>query len=200
MVTVGLAVLAVIAVAFVVTRGRGFGQQRKSFDPSLLPRDPLTDVPTRSGLTLVLEDAVERAATADQQVGLMIVGLDGFRAVNDIWGHAAGDEVLRITAERLRAFASRPAGVARVAGDEFALIVEGEAPARMRQLADQIRAALCEPFEVEGSTIDARRQRSARRSTRSTRKARSSSSAPPTARCRRPRRWGATRSPSSTPR
>ncbi len=93
MVTVGLAVLAVIAVAFVVTRGTGFGgRQRKTFDPSTLPRDPLTDVPTRSGLTAALEDAVERAAEADQQVGLMIVGLDGFRAVNDIWGHAAGDD------------------------------------------------------------------------------------------------------------
>jgi hypothetical protein len=39
MVTVGLAVLAVIAVVFVVTRGRGFGQPKKAFDPSLLPRD-----------------------------------------------------------------------------------------------------------------------------------------------------------------
>ncbi len=153
MVTVGLAVLAVIAVAFVVTRGHGFGHHKKTFDPSMLPRDPLTDVPTRSGLTLFLEDAVERAATHDQQVGLMILGLDGFRAVNDIWGHAAGDEVLKITAERLKTFASGPGSVARVAGDEFALVVEGDANNSMRQLADRIRATLGEPYEIEGSTI-----------------------------------------------
>lgn len=152
MVTVGLAVLAVIAVAFVVTRGHGFGH-RRAFDPATLPRDPLTDVPTRSGLTAYLEDAVERAATADQQIGLMIIGLDGFRSVNDIWGHAVGDEVLRLTAERLKTIGNRPGQVARVAGDEFALVVEGEAAGEMRELADRIRATLSEPFEVEGSTI-----------------------------------------------
>ena len=153
MVTVGLAVLAVIAVAFLVTRGRGFANQKKTFDPTTLPRDPLTDVPTRSGLAAYLEDAVERATAADHQVGLMIIGLDGFGAVNDIWGHAVGDEVLRITAERLRTFGSGPAAVARVAGDEFALVVEGEATHEMRQIADRIRTTLAEPFEVEGSSI-----------------------------------------------
>ena len=127
MVTVGLAVLAVICVAFVVTRGRGFAHSKKPFDPNLLPRDTLTDVPTRSGVALVLDDAIEHAAASDRLVGLMILGLDNFRMVNDIWGHAAGDEVLKLTAERLKKFVSGPGRVARVAGDEFAVIVEGEA-------------------------------------------------------------------------
>jgi len=153
MVTVGLAVLAVITVAFIVTRGRGFGQQKKPFDPSTLPRDPLTDLPTRSGLADCLEDAVERAAAADHQIGLMIIGLDGFRAVNEIWGHAVGDAVLRITSVRLKTFASGPAALARIDGDEFALIVEGEATSEMRRLADKIRTELSKPFEVEGSSI-----------------------------------------------
>ena len=153
MVTVGLAVLAVIAVAFVVTRGHGFGQNRKAFDPTTLPRDPVTDVPTRSGLTAYLDDAVERAASSDQQVGLMIIGLDGFRAVNDIWGHAVGDEVLRLTAERLKTIGHNPGQVARIAGDEFALVIEGEAAGDIRQFADKVRALLNEPFEVNGSTI-----------------------------------------------
>ncbi len=153
MVTVGLAVLAVILVAFVVTRGTGLGRQNKTFDPRTLPRDPLTDVPTRSGLTATLEDAVERAAESDQQVALMIVGLDGFRAVNDIWGHAAGDEVLQTAAERLRPFSSGPVGVARVAGDEFAVIIEGEATQALHKIANDIRAAIGEPFEVEGTAI-----------------------------------------------
>ena len=153
MVTVGLAVLAVITVAFIVTRGRGFGQQKKPFDPSTLPRDPLTDLPTRSGLADCLEDAVERAAATDHQIGLMIIGLDGFRAVNEIWGHAVGDAVLRIAAERLKTFASGPAALARIAGDEFALIIEGEATSEMRRIADKIRTELSKPFEVEGSSI-----------------------------------------------
>jgi diguanylate cyclase (GGDEF)-like protein len=102
----------------------------------------------------VLEHAVGEAKESDRQVGLMIIGLDGFRAVNDIWGHAAGDEVLRLAAERLRPFASGPAGVARVAGDEFAVIIEGDATHSMRQVADGIRAAIGKPFEVEGSAIE----------------------------------------------
>ena len=100
-----------------------------------------------------LDDAVERAAVSDQQIGLMIVGLDGFRAVNDIWGHAVGDEVLRLTAERLKTIGHDPGQVARVAGDEFALVIEGEAAGDMRQLADKVRALLNEPFEVDGSSI-----------------------------------------------
>ena len=153
MVTVGLAVLAVIAVAFVVTRGHGFGNNRKVFDPNALPRDPVTDVPTRSGLTAYLDDAIERATTSDQQVALMIIGLDGFRAVNDIWGHAVGDEVLRLTAERLKTIGTNPGQVARIAGDEFALVSEGEAAGEIRPLADKVRALLNEPFEVNGTSI-----------------------------------------------
>lgn len=153
MVTVGLAVLAVISVVFVVTRGAGFGRQQGAFDASMLPRDPLTDVPTRSGLTAALEDAVARAAEADQQVGLMIVGLDGFRSVNDIWGHIAGDAVLQEAAERLRPLASGPVGVARVAGDEFAVIIEGDDTQSMHKIADGIREVIGKPFEIDGSSI-----------------------------------------------
>ena len=153
MVTVGLAVLAVIAVAFVVTRGSNFGRGQKAFDPRKLPRDLLTDVPSRSGLPAALADAVERASESDQQVGLMIVGLDGFRAVNDIWGHATGDRVLRIAVDRLRALAGGPIGVVRVAGDEFAVIIEGDDTSAMNQTSEKIRAAIAEPFEIEGSSI-----------------------------------------------
>ena len=126
--TVGLAVLAVIAVAFVVTRGRGFSQQRKAFDPSMLPRDPLTDVPTRSGLAMALDDAVERAAASDQQVGLMIIGL---RRIPRRQRHLGTRGRRRGAADHSRAAEAPspadPAGVARIAGDEFALIVEGDA-------------------------------------------------------------------------
>ncbi len=152
MVTVGLAVLAVIAVAFVVTRGHGF-RERKIFDPNSVAHDPLTEAPTRAGFVEILNDALERAAEADQQVLLMVVDLDRFRGVNGIWGHQMGDKVLRMAAERLRPFATPPAGLARVSGDEFAVIVEGEATHSMRQLAHQIRNAISAPFEIDGASI-----------------------------------------------
>jgi diguanylate cyclase (GGDEF)-like protein len=152
MVTVGLAVLAVIAVAFVVTRGRGF-RDRKVFNPNAITRDALTDAPTRAGFLEVLDDAVGRAAERDQQVLVMIIDLDRFRSVNGIWGHHAGDEVLKMVADRLRPFTTAPAGLGRIAGDEFALIVEGDATHSMRQLADRVRDAISTPFEVDGASI-----------------------------------------------
>ncbi len=152
MVTVGLAVLAVIAVAFVVTRGRGF-RDRKAFNPDAIARDALTDATTRAGFLAVLDDAVARAAEHDQQVLVMIVDLDRFRSVSGIWGHHAGDEVLKMVSDRLRPFVTAPAGLGRIAGDEFALIVEGEATHSMRQLADRVRDAISAPFEVDGASI-----------------------------------------------
>ena len=153
MMTVGLAVLAVIAIAFAVTRGRGFAREQKVFDPAALPRDPLTDVPTRRGFREAIAHAVEQARVADRQVGLLVVDLDRFRGVNDIWGHAVGDDVLRLVAERLRAFAPELGNLARIAGDEFALIVGDDDTHAMRQLADKIHLALGAPFAIAGSSI-----------------------------------------------
>jgi diguanylate cyclase (GGDEF)-like protein len=152
MVTVGLAVLAVITVALVVTRGRGF-REPKVFDPTSVERDLLTGVPGRAGFGEILNDAVERAAEADQQVLLMIVDLDRFRSVNGIWGHRVGDEVLKMVAERLQAFASGPAGVGRISGDEFALIVEGDLAPSAQHVADKIRGVIGAPFDVDGASI-----------------------------------------------
>ena len=153
MVTIGLAALAIIAITLVVTRGRGVARDRRAFNPAILPRDPLTDLPTRRGFREALDDAVEQAAKADRQIGLMVIGLDGFRSVNDVWGHAAGDEVLRGVADRLRRFASAPAGIARIAGDEFAIIVSNEGTHSMRQLAGRIQDAIRAPYQVSGRSI-----------------------------------------------
>lgn len=152
-VSIGLAVLTVIGVALAVTRGRGFAREHKVFDPASLPRDALTGVPTRQGLMQALEDVVERTKASDGQFHLLIVDLEGFRAVNDIWGLGVGDEVLTIAAERLSTFATGPAGIARISGDEFALIVEGEATESTRRLTERIREAMSAPFEVGGSSI-----------------------------------------------
>jgi diguanylate cyclase (GGDEF)-like protein len=116
-------------------------------------RDTLTDVPERSGFSEILNDAVERAAEADLQVLLMIIDLDRFRSVNGIWGHHVGDKVLKMAAERLRSFATTPAGIGRISGDEFALIIEGDLAPSARQVADKIRSAISAPFEVDGASI-----------------------------------------------
>ena len=114
MVAVGLAVLGVIAV--LAARGRGLKGGREALNTSAMKQDPLTGLPARQGFAVALADAVQRAAQADAQIGLMIVDIDHFRTVNDVWGHSAGDDVLKTAAERLRAFVENPAGLARISG------------------------------------------------------------------------------------
>jgi len=154
-VVVCLAVLAIVAVAFAVTRGRGFGHDRRAFDPRSLPRDPLTGLVTREGFRAALADSVARATAAENQVGLIIVDLQGLRAVNDVWGHAAGDQVLKTAADRLRPFAADPAALGRIAGADFALIVPSEANAHsLRPMAGRIREALEAPYQVGASSVE----------------------------------------------
>jgi diguanylate cyclase (GGDEF)-like protein len=150
-VVIGLAVLATLALMAAVTHSR---RRKKAFDPAAMPRDPLTGLPTRTGFSEALADAVARARKADHQIGLLIVELDDFGKVNEVWGHAAGDAVLKGTAERLGRFAEAPASLARISGDAFALVVERDATSHsLRHLAENIREALLEPHAVGASSI-----------------------------------------------
>jgi diguanylate cyclase (GGDEF)-like protein len=151
MVAVGLAVLAVIALLAAM---RALADDRRTFHRSSLTRDSLTTLLTRRGFEAALAEAVHRATELDAQVGLLIVDIDQFRTVNDVWGHSVGDQVLKTAAERLRSFAAVPAALARISGDNFALIVEPDATSHsLRSLADRIRAALGEPYQIGESSI-----------------------------------------------
>ncbi|UZK71097.1 EAL domain-containing protein [Sphingomonas sp. S1-29] len=85
--------------------------------------DSLTELPNRKFAADELERALERAAAASVSVGVIVVDVDSFKAINDTLGHAAGDAVLRTVAKRLQANAPADATVARLGGDEFAVIL-----------------------------------------------------------------------------
>jgi diguanylate cyclase (GGDEF)-like protein/PAS domain S-box-containing protein len=108
--------------------------------------DPLTGLPNRTLLLDRLEQAV-RAVQRDQGgVAVLFLDLDGFKDVNDQYGHAAGDEVLIEVARRLRA-AVRPADtVARLGGDVFAGVAEGLPAPDALSLAERVREALAPPI------------------------------------------------------
>jgi len=116
--------------------------------------DDLTGLPNRRQFLLHLERAAERAIRQDASVCIAFLDLDGFKAVNDRYGHDAGDEVLRRTASRIECCVRREDVAARLAGDEFAVILEGS---RDRAVVDQIiarlRERLCEPMEVGERTV-----------------------------------------------
>jgi diguanylate cyclase (GGDEF)-like protein len=100
--------------------------------------------------------ARSKAANTRRRYAVIALGLDGVSAVNESFGHAAGDELLRLVAQRLLITAGPSATVARLWGDEFAVLVENlrsidEATA----VADRLRRALGAPFDVDGLDLSA---------------------------------------------
>ena len=89
---------------------------RREAAPNAL-NDPLTGLPTRQLFDGLLAQAVRAAETRDERLALLLVNLDGFKPINQAFGHLGGDQVLREVAARLRALSS-PHMTARMAGDE----------------------------------------------------------------------------------
>lgn len=116
--------------------------------------DPLTGLPNRALLLDRLSTALRRASRIGGSVAILFCDLDGFKQVNDTYGHAAGDLALVEVAQRLEA-ACRPLDtVARMGGDEFVVLAEGiDAPDAAQRLADRIRVALAEPVMAGGARV-----------------------------------------------
>lgn len=117
--------------------------------------DTLTGLPNRQLLEDRLERAIAQAARRHAQVALLFVDLDRFKPVNDVYGHAVGDELLRQVGRRLRNMLRDEDTVARLGGDEFVAVMPdlhgSEAPERA---AEKIIAVLSEPFRVGTHILD----------------------------------------------
>ncbi|MFJ3106797.1 diguanylate cyclase domain-containing protein [Streptomyces sp. NPDC086835] len=114
--------------------------------------DALTGLPNRALFTDRVAHALrKRTAAAAAPPAVLFVDLDGFKAVNDGAGHAAGDALLVQAARRLQASVRAGDTVARFGGDEFAALLESEAgtcPARVRDAAERLLAALMKPYRI----------------------------------------------------
>ncbi|GAB3456139.1 EAL domain-containing protein [Kineococcus endophyticus] len=114
--------------------------------------DGLTGLPNRRSLF----ESFSAAADAGATCGLVLLGLDGLKAVNDRLGHSAGDDVVRRTAERLLQVAGADAVVARLDGDEFAVLVTGQERSvgqAVAVLGDRCVRAVREPLAVGGRSV-----------------------------------------------
>jgi diguanylate cyclase len=125
--------------------------------------DPLTELPNRVLFEDRLAHAVARSERAHDRVAgrhqeklaVLFIDLDGFKPVNDSYGHGVGDVVLKQAADRLRRSARDSDTVARVGGDEFLLLMEGGVTeADCATLARRTISALRQPFELEGRRIE----------------------------------------------
>jgi len=116
--------------------------------------DALTGLPNRNSLAARLEHAIVRANRSGDRLALLFIDLDRFKKVNDTLGHAAGDEVLRQTAARIRACVREVDTVARLGGDEFVVLLETDVrPDTPGIIGERIRAAFDSPFAWKGLEV-----------------------------------------------
>ena len=124
--------------------------------------DPLTGLPNR----MLFEDRLlhamqrydrdddSRARREPRKVAVLFVDLDGFKPINDMLGHAVGDEVLKEAARRLRTTTRDSDTVARIGGDEFVLLAEDVSDvADCASLANRVIQVLAQPLEIQGHQV-----------------------------------------------
>ena len=112
--------------------------------------DTLTDLPNRNLFQRTLTKALNAAST--DQLAIFCLDLDGFKAVNDMFGHPIGDELLRQVASRLQLSVGDQGMVARLGGDEFAIVQRGQMqPDGANALAQTVTEALSAPFDLCGN-------------------------------------------------
>ncbi|WP_432571887.1 putative bifunctional diguanylate cyclase/phosphodiesterase [Kineococcus sp. SYSU DK005] len=149
----GLALGVVLALLLVRAVSAVDGQARaRAVLQHRAGHDALTGLPNRQEVERVLGErlAARRApGTADW---LLYVDLDGFKRVNDTWGHACGDQLLRAVAGRLRAVLPPPAVVGRLSGDEFVVLATTAAGA-VEDLARRVLAVVEEPVRLDVAEV-----------------------------------------------
>lgn len=114
--------------------------------------DTVTGLANRALLRDRIETALARRGRERADVAVLFCDLDGFKLVNDTIGHEAGDEVLRIAAERFSHSVRPTDTLARIGGDEFAVLVEstGDLPTEADTIARRLLAAMAQPVEIRG--------------------------------------------------
>ncbi len=145
--------------------GRVNGFLAMTFDVSELHRtqrqlellarvDTLTGLPNRRQFDEGIDAALHRARRLRQPVALMFLDIDHFKAINDTHGHAGGDAVLCEFGRRLKACVRNTDMVARLAGDEFVVLLENLAGAsELERLAEKVVASIRPPFRIESGEL-----------------------------------------------
>jgi len=139
-----------LAMVMDITERRGI---QKALEYQAL-HDALTGLPNRLLLATRLAEALTSAHGAQQQVGVLILDLDHFKEVNETFGLQAGDRLLEQVGPRLQSEVGAQGLVARLSGDEFAVLLTNADPTAASTKAARLLEALERPFEVEGQHLE----------------------------------------------
>jgi diguanylate cyclase (GGDEF)-like protein len=148
-------VATLVVCAFVAAAAGVFLNLRVGSAHSEALRDPLTGLPNRALLDDRIEQAFRRSRRSAEPFTLVAIDLDGFKDVNDVRGHRAGDIVLKTLARRFEAVVRAADTVARVGGDEFVVLSLGTgSDERAAALVGRLRHALRKPVKVDGASVE----------------------------------------------
>jgi diguanylate cyclase (GGDEF)-like protein len=118
--------------------------------------DALTGLPGRALLDNRISEGINTAISEKQGLSLLLLDVDGFKKVNDTLGHTAGDKLIKALAERMQGVLQRGGTLARVGGDEFALIiaVSGDDQKKaVETVAKKILSSVQRPFQIDGNDL-----------------------------------------------
>jgi diguanylate cyclase len=138
---IGTLMLAFVRMSIALSQARSIGHERV-----LARTDELTTLPNRRRLISEIQNYAERRGS------LLLLDLDGFKPVNDTYGHEAGDKVLQQVAQRFSRALPNHALLARLGGDEFGILVDGSKESVM-EIALALRGTLSYPFLVDGHEV-----------------------------------------------
>jgi diguanylate cyclase (GGDEF)-like protein len=129
-------------------------KEREAQAQRLADRDGLTGLYNRRRMLELVETAVSAASQQKQRVGLLFIDLDGFKGINDDFGHAAGDKLLITVASRIAARARTGDFVCRYGGDEFVVILPRVGDlAAVREVAHSICKRVALPYRIDGVEV-----------------------------------------------
>ena len=140
------------ATAWIIRAGRAMAGSLMASEARathLAFHDQLTGLPNRALLNEGFAQLASRARQTGQQFAVMCIDLDLFKAVNDNFGHLAGDELIRIIASTIQKSCGPDDFLARFGGDEFILLQSDSSVERASRLAEQVIAAIAEPVELK---------------------------------------------------
>jgi len=119
----------------------------------LSSRDSLTGLANRSLFTERLSHALEQCQRENEQLAVVLIDLDNFKAINDSLGFAAGDELLVLVSKRLKASLHGDDTVARISSDEFAVLLERCQASNIQRVVERCMKSISQPFDLQGNNI-----------------------------------------------